>query len=172
MNFSCNFLRNFFSPLWTFQIVHCECLRPREASYGELKSELSTFTQAALERQGITRMYSHQVWQQNIIIIIINGCSLFFLSPMIFKNWSWTLYSNVRMMQMYSPHYSVIWNGSSHCFSLLLRVAGQRNKCSSEGAEYSGGYLDCKWQVIVLQCACFGDAQPRFELMCSLLVSH
>ncbi|CAM6036430.1 unnamed protein product [Sphagnum compactum] len=42
------------------QIVHCECLRPREASYGELKSELSTFTQAALERQGITRMYSHQ----------------------------------------------------------------------------------------------------------------
>lgn len=44
-----------------FQIVHCEKLKARAASYGELEIELSQFTEEALGRMGITELYTHQV---------------------------------------------------------------------------------------------------------------
>lgn len=46
---------------WYVQIVHCEKSKARAASYGHLEKELSLFTKAALERFGITKLYTHQV---------------------------------------------------------------------------------------------------------------
>uniref|UniRef100_A0A7I4DT40 Uncharacterized protein n=1 Tax=Physcomitrium patens TaxID=3218 RepID=A0A7I4DT40_PHYPA len=49
------------------QIVHCEKLKARAASYGELEIELSQFTEEALGRMGITELYTHQAHGVNAV---------------------------------------------------------------------------------------------------------
>ncbi|KAG0570699.1 hypothetical protein KC19_6G181500 [Ceratodon purpureus] len=49
------------------QIVHCEDLQARPASYGHLENDLSQFTKAAIGRLGITKLYTHQAQAVNSV---------------------------------------------------------------------------------------------------------
>ena len=51
-------------------------------------------------------------------------------------------------------------------------TAGSWSECSNEWEEYCGGYVNCKWKVLVLQRSCLGGAFKESQCLCSLLVSY